>query len=313
MESTSFSSNRQEKTAETDGFLVPALGISIAIAIFAVLTQSLDATGAISLSTTQQLTMWLVAIGLIDLLWIAYMICRAYVTARAGRAEAEQAGAAALEANEGRTEALAALAVAEQKAKDAQKQLDQLQHHGAGPGAAGPFPPAPSPNGSAGEDEDAWVPPDELRYLDGSEHSVSTTKVFPGGCYLEPDPITPSVDKLTGQQVYQCRVVDLNPALKDRPHETVVKIPAGRMPVPPSMPRFSWVDFDDLTITSYMVDRSPMRIRYSLCATGIHPAAATAGRDPAKWTVPGNGAVTSGKVGAHDITEAASRGAAETS
>jgi hypothetical protein len=312
MESTSFSSNRQEKTAETDGFLVPALGISIAIAIFAVLTQSLDATGAISLSTTQQLTMWLVVIGLIDLLWIAYMICRAYVTARARRAEAEQARAAALAANDQRTEALAALAVAEQKAKDAQEQLDRLQHHGTGLDAARPFT-APSPNGSAGEDEDAWVPPDELRYLDGSEHSVSTTKVFPGGCYLEPDPITLAVDKLTGQRVYRCRVVDLNPALKDRQHETVVKIPAGRMPVPPSMPRFSWVDFDDLTITSYVADRSPMRIRYSLCATGIHPAAATAGRDPAKWTVPGNGAVTSGKVGAHDITEAASRGAAETS
>ncbi len=171
----------------------------------------------------------------------------------------------------------------------------------------------PSPDGSAGEDEDAWIPPEELRYLDGSEHPVNTAKVFPYGCCLEPDPIRPTVDKLTGQHVYQCRVVDLNPELKDRPHETVVKIVANQQPSPPSKLRFGWVEFDDLTITSYVIDRSQMRIRYSLRAKGIRPAAATAERFPAMWTAAGNGAVTSGEVGAHVITEGAPRGAAGTS
>ena len=142
--------------------MAPALGVSIAIAIFAVVTQSLDATGAISLSTTQQLTMWLVAVGLIVVLWIAYMICSAYVTARTVQAKAEQARAAA-EANARLAEAPA---VSGSHWKD----------------------------GSAEEDEDAWIPPDELRHLDGIERSVSTAKMFPHGCYLQPDSISEAED-----------------------------------------------------------------------------------------------------------------------
>ena len=65
--------------ADRDGFLIVALGVSILIAIFAVVMQVLAATDAISLSTTQQLMMWLVPVGLIALLWIAYMAIKAQV------------------------------------------------------------------------------------------------------------------------------------------------------------------------------------------------------------------------------------------
>jgi hypothetical protein len=57
--------------------------LSFVVVIFAVVTQLLSATGAVSLSTTQQLTLWLVTLGLIVLLSIAYMACHAYLTARA--------------------------------------------------------------------------------------------------------------------------------------------------------------------------------------------------------------------------------------
>jgi hypothetical protein len=57
--------------------------LSFVVVIFAVVTQLLSATGAVSLSTTQQLTVWLVTLGLIVLLSIAYMVCHAYLTARA--------------------------------------------------------------------------------------------------------------------------------------------------------------------------------------------------------------------------------------
>jgi hypothetical protein len=62
--------------------VTPAV-LSFVVVIFAVVTQLLSATGVISVSTTQQLTMWLVTLGLIVLLSIAYMACHAYLTARA--------------------------------------------------------------------------------------------------------------------------------------------------------------------------------------------------------------------------------------
>src|SRR5215469_17592313 len=55
--------------------------LSFAVVVFAIVTQLLDAADVISLSTTQQLTMWLVALGLVVLLSIAYMACHAYLTA----------------------------------------------------------------------------------------------------------------------------------------------------------------------------------------------------------------------------------------
>ncbi len=57
--------------------------LSFVVAIFAVVTQLLSATGTVSLTTTQQLAVWLVTLGLIVLLSIAYMACHAYLTARA--------------------------------------------------------------------------------------------------------------------------------------------------------------------------------------------------------------------------------------
>jgi hypothetical protein len=79
-------------TAEGDAFSasVPKITTLVLglVVIFAVLTQLLAAIGAISLSTTQQLSMWLVALGLIIVLWIGYMACLAYVTANTTRPDA---------------------------------------------------------------------------------------------------------------------------------------------------------------------------------------------------------------------------------
>ena len=111
----------------------------------------------------------------------------------------------------------------------------------------------------------------------------------PDACYLVPDSITLVSEGHTGQQVYECRVVDGNPALKDRAHDTVVKILADQKPSQASMPRFGRVEFDHLTITPYVTDQNPMRITYSLRATGLHPAAAPTGGEQAIWTVPPNG------------------------
>ncbi len=317
MENTSVSPVHHGKTAERYGFLAPALYVTIAIAIFTVVTQLLAWTGAISLSTTL-LTMWLVALGLIGLLSIAYMTCRTYLTAksanRAGPA-AEKAPATAAEPERRLSEAKTATGqapaaaaeperwlseaktAAELDTKAAQEQIAQAQRDAeeqkalaeqakaeaeraraearkterrvdeALKGSSSPW-----KDGSAGEDEDAWVPPDKLRHLDGSGRDVSTTEVFPHGCRLVPDSISPAVDN--GQQVYQCRVVDQNPALKDRSPETVVNILTGQKPSPPSGPRYTLVEFEHLTltITPYETDRSPIRMRYTLRATDIKPA-----------------------------------------
>ena len=82
---------------------------------------------------------------------------------------------------------------------------------------------------------------------------------FPHGCYLVPDSITeaqdydektrtrtPAVDKLTGQRVFQCRVVDMDPELEGRSREVVVKILADRMPAPPTRTPFELVEFENL-------------------------------------------------------------------
>lgn len=90
--------------AEGDAFSasvpkITTLVLSLVV-IFVVLTQLLAAIGAISLSTTQQLTMWLVALGLVILFSIAYMACLAYVTANATRPDAvKHAAPAGVQAN----------------------------------------------------------------------------------------------------------------------------------------------------------------------------------------------------------------------
>jgi hypothetical protein len=109
-------------------------------------------------------------------------------------------------------------------------------------------------------------------------------EVFPDGCHLDSIALVPG--KPPGQQVYECRVVDRNPAFKSRPHGTVVKILVNQMPSQESMPRGGWVEFEHLTITPYVTDRNQMRIRYLLRATGLHPAVAPTGREPATWSAP---------------------------
>jgi hypothetical protein len=298
MTSSSFWPVSRRKTAERGGFLAPALWGSIALAIFVVVTQLLATTGAISLSATQLLAIWLVAAALIVLLWITYMICRAYVTQGT---PAEPRVRPVPEAN-GAPEAIDPARWDAGRAYDDPKAEKPVQvvaaeepeqglrdgsprNNGGGPPSNGSAP----NDKSAGEDEDAWVPPGELRYLAGSERYVSTAEVFPKGCYLQPDSITQDVkDKLSGQLVYQCRVVDRNPA-EVRTHEAVVKILADRRPAPPTGQRFERVEFENLSITPYITDRSPMRIWYSLRATGIHAPSAPSDRMDAEWTAFSNG------------------------
>jgi hypothetical protein len=278
MAGTSVPSSGPGRTDGRNTFSASALNVTalvsiFVVAVFAVVTQLLAASGAISLSTTLQLTMWLVALGFIVLLAIAYMFSRVfervYDTSTTPQEE--------YDGNAGTVWASAPV-------PDANGQdTGSLRNPTDGPPR---FIPGWAPDGSALKAEDTWVPPDELRHLDGSEYSVSTEDVFPDGCYLEPDSITLVSDKAAGQQVYECRVVDRNPALKDRPHETVVKILASQKPSQASMPRFGRVEFEDLTITPYVTDQNPMWIRYSLRATGLHPAAAPTGREQATWTVP---------------------------
>ena len=70
----------------------------------------------------------------------------------------------------------------------------------------------------------------------GSRFGVSMADVFPHGCHLVPDSIseaqdydertkrrTPSIDKVTGTRVFQCRVVDMDPDLEGRSRESRVR------------------------------------------------------------------------------------------
>jgi hypothetical protein len=124
----------------------------------------------------------------------------------------------------------------------------------------------------------------------GSRFAVSMHEVFSHGCCLVPDSITeaqdydeqtrrrtPSVDKLTGKRVWQCRVSDLDPDLAGRSRETVVKILADREPLPPTRQPFELVEFENLQVTPYVTDKG--RMAYSLRATGLKAATV---RQPAK-------------------------------
>jgi hypothetical protein len=117
----------------------------------------------------------------------------------------------------------------------------------------------------------------------GTRFPVTMAQVFPHGCHLMPESITeaqdydektktrsPSVDKLTGKRVFQCRVADMDPELEGRSRETVVKILGDRPPSPPTGQPFELVEFDNLQVTPYVTDKG--RMAYSLRATGIKPA-----------------------------------------
>jgi hypothetical protein len=260
---TMVSPSRREKTADRDGFFTPVVVVSIAIAIFAVVTQCLAATGAISLSPTQQLTLWLVAAGLIVLLWIAYMAVQGQtrVTEKLMAATA----AAAVERDAARARAA--------KAELAAKKL-------AAAADSGDVAPDLESRAKA-ESRDPWVPPEKLRRLDGSAESVNTADVFPDGCYLdsigeargygEETDTGGAVVGIARARIYPCTVVDR--ALRDGPHDTVVNILADQKPSLPPGVRHPLVEFDDLTITRYVTDGSAVRMGYELRANGIRPAA----------------------------------------
>jgi len=118
----------------------------------------------------------------------------------------------------------------------------------------------------------------------GARFPVGMADVFSNGCHLVPDSIaeamdydeetrrrSPAVDKLTSKPVFQVRVVDLDPDLAGRSREVVVKVIADRMPVPPTRTPFEAVEFENLTVTPYVVDATK-RLAYSLRATGIKAA-----------------------------------------
>ena len=283
--------------ADRDGFLIVALGVSILIAIFAVVMQVLAATDAISLSTTQQLMMWLVPVGLIALLWIAYMAIKAQVqqveavraTARdeveAVRATArEQVEAVRATARE-QVEAVRATAQEQVEAvrAAAQEQVAQVKQatderaaaavRGRDDSAAG------AESGAAtAQSQDAWVPPGKLRRVEGSKQYVSTADVFPDGCLLEKISEAQIYDEetKTNRRAYRCVVVDLNRALQDQPHDAVVTILANQELSLPPKARHRLVKFDGLTIMSRVTDRSPIRMEHELRATGIRLVAGEA-------------------------------------
>jgi len=304
MATTLAKSNGSVETAGRNGFSMSALNVATLVLIFvvvafAVVTQLLAASGAISLSTTLQLMMWLVALGFIILLAIAYMFFRIFerVFETATRSQpgpvwdpgttGRPAPAVDVNGQPGTTSDTQDPAAPERNGAHESAQPGQDAGSPRNPTGVPPqFIPGWSPDGGVLGAEDGWVPPSEYRHLDGSEYSVSTEAVFPDGCYLVPGSIAPVSDQLTGPKVYKCQVVDRNPALQDRPHQTVVKILADRMPVPPTGVAFELVEFEHLTITPYVTDQDPMLIRYSLRATGLHSAAAPTRREPGKWTVP---------------------------
>ena len=115
----------------------------------------------------------------------------------------------------------------------------------------------------------------------GARLPIGMAEVFPAGCHLVPDSITeaqdwdeatrvrtPAIDKVSGKRVYHVRVVDMDPTLEGRSREVVVKIAADRMPVPPTRQPFEPVEFEGLTVTPYVIDRTK-RLGYSLRASGI--------------------------------------------
>jgi len=272
--------------ADRDGFLIVALGVSILIAIFAVVMQVLAATDAISLSTTQQLMMWLVPVGLIALLWIAYMAIKAQVqqveAVRAtARDEVEAVRATAREQVEAvrataREQVEAVRAAAQEQVAQVKQATDERAAaavRGRDDSAAGA-----EPGAATAQSQDAWVPPGKLRRVEGSKQYVSTADVFPNGCLLEKISEAQIYDEetKTNRRAYRCVVVDLNRALQDQPHDAVVTILANQELSLPPKARHRLVKFDGLTIMSRVTDRSPIRMEHELRATGIRLVAGEA-------------------------------------
>jgi hypothetical protein len=259
--SSMFSGTKDKEDAISASPLNVTKIVSISVALFAAITQALEAIGAISLSTTQQVTIWLVAAGLIVLLSITDMTCRAYVTAKTYRS-GEPSSA---------TQDVSSATVPKPAGQGPPDHLQLITTDGLDTGT-----PGPSKEGNTGDDASAPQ--------NGPRLPVKMADVFPQGCYLVPGSISetydydektktcrPAVDKITGQRVYQCRVVDMDPERKGRSRETVVKIVADQMPVPPTQAQYEPVEFEGLTAIPYATDRR--RVAYtSLRATGIKQA-----------------------------------------
>jgi hypothetical protein len=122
----------------------------------------------------------------------------------------------------------------------------------------------------------------------GTRFSVNGVDIFPAGCVLVPESIgevedydektgrrTPAKDKLTGQRVWQVRVMDLDPDLGKRTRETTVKIVGDLQPVPPTGAPFEAVEFDGMTVTPYVANNG--RMAYSLRANAMRAATSHTG------------------------------------
>lgn len=91
---------------------------------------------------------------------------------------------------------------------------------------------------------------------------------------------SPAKDKMTGQRVYQVRVMDLDPELGKRARETTVKISADFQPSAPTGVPFESVEFDGMTVTPYVANNG--RMAYSLRATALRaPAGARSAKSAA--------------------------------
>jgi hypothetical protein len=134
----------------------------------------------------------------------------------------------------------------------------------------------------------------------GKRFTATTADVFPEGCVLVPGSITEAMeydehgksgqarDKVTGQLVWQCRVMDNDSTLGARSRETVVKILSDRMPVSPVGDRYDAVEFDGLTITPYVdsgrcrgTGKCTARMAFSLRTTGLKAVRNPAAKDAA--------------------------------
>jgi len=123
---------------------------------------------------------------------------------------------------------------------------------------------------------------------------VQMEDVFPQGAYMIGEVIAaddfekkragevdPQLrDKISGQRVWQVRVLDPDPESRKGQAEVTVKVSSDHQPVPPKGPTtgpFRAVAFEGLTLTPY-VDTSGNfpKIAYSLRATGFAEAKASA-------------------------------------
>jgi hypothetical protein len=248
-----------------------AKGAPIFLVIFAATAQVLAWIGAITLSTTQQVTIWLVVAGLLVLFSIADMACRAYKTGK-------------------RYEASAAWPPDELTSQSAARPPDEPSQTSQ-PVAAAPIPPDdPRPLRS--------VPSEEGNPGDGARLAVSMGDVFPHGCYVMQGSIryvedgdesvetSVVVDRLTGKRVFSCPVMDMDPEAEGQWRETEVKVVADRMPdLPPpanGLP-FAAIEFEGLTAAPPTISRG--RATYpSLRATGIRPITPAPAQDPEQET-----------------------------